>query len=135
MSAKETSQRLIFKKTERLKSRKTIQSLFSQNQQIKIYPFKIVWETEPNNTCLILKMGVSATKRMFRLAVTRNFIKRRMRECLRLNKIVLTEKLSDKNINLSFMLVYIGNKIVPYDEFNTKINQILIRLSEKCNTL
>ncbi len=68
-------------------------------------------------------MGVSATKRLFKLAVTRNFIKRRMRECLRLNKPVLTE------------VLYIGNKIVPYTEFNTKINQILIRLSEKCNTL
>ena len=135
MSTKETSQRLTFKKNERLKSRKTIQSLFSNNQHIKIYPFKVVWLSEPNNNNLILKMGVSATKRMFKLAVTRNFIKRRMRECLRLNKMALTEELSDKNINLSFMLLYIGNKIVPYDEFNTKINKILIRLSEKCNTL
>ena len=135
MSTEETSKRLTFKKSERLKSRKTIQSLFSHGQQIKIYPFKIVWVAEPNSTNLELKMGVSATKRMFKLAVTRNFIKRRMRECLRLNKPVLTEELSDKNINLSFMLLYIGNKIVPYTEFNTKINQILIRLSEKCNTL
>lgn len=135
MSIKENTPRLTFNKSERLKSRKTIQSLFSNNQHIKIYPFKLVWLSEPNNDKLTLKMGVSATKRLFKLAVTRNLIKRRMRECIRLNKLILTDELSDENINLSFMLVYIGNKIVSYDEFNTKINKILIRLSKKCNSM
>lgn len=122
--------RLTFNKSERLKSRKTIETLFSQNQQIKIYPFKIVWLIEPNSSKFELKMGVSATKRTFKLAVTRNLIKRKMRECLRLNKMVLTNEYSNKNITLSFMLLYIGNKIVTYNEFDTKINKLLLRLSK-----
>ena len=132
MKTEEKTPRLTFNKSERLKSRKLIQSLFSENQNIKIYPFKLVWTSQPNNNKLLLKMGVSATKRLFRLAVTRNLIKRRMRECIRLNKTILTSQLSEKNITLSFMLIYIGKDIVTYNEFDTKIKQMLTRLGKKC---
>ncbi len=133
MSITKTTQRLTFNKSERLKSRKVIQSIFVQNRHLKIYPFKLVWLTEPDEQNFSLKMGVTATKRLHKLAVTRNFIKRRMRECLRLNKMLVYNKLSNKNIKLSFMLMYIGNEIVTYQEFDKKIKQLLIRLTEKIN--
>jgi ribonuclease P protein component len=134
MLEKETSHRLTFKKSERLKSRKIIQALFLSNQQIKLYPFKLVWISEPNNSELVLKMGVSAPKRRFKLAVTRNLIKRKMRECIRLNKPLLTDNITNKKMNLSFMLVYIGKEVVPFSEFETKIKKILVRLNRKYNT-
>jgi len=130
MLIKHTLPKLTFKKNEKLKSKKVIQSIFLQNQTIKIYPFKLVWIIEPNNSSEI-KMGTSTAKRLFKLAVTRNLIKRRMRECLRLNKTILTNALNNKNIKLSFMLLYIGKEVVPYNEFNIKIKQILIRLTNK----
>jgi len=133
MSITKTTQRLTFNKSERLKSRKAIQSIFVQNRHLKIYPFKLVWLTEPDEQNFSLKMGVTATKRLHKLAVTRNFIKRRMRECLRLNKMLVYNELSNKNIKLSFMLMYIGNEIVTYQEFDKKIKQLLIRLTEKIN--
>ncbi|MDA3892347.1 MAG: ribonuclease P protein component [Salinivirgaceae bacterium] len=131
MLSKETNQRLTFKKVERLKSRKTIESLFIQNKYLKIYPFKLVWLVEPNNENDSLKMGVSVAKRIFKSAVKRNLIKRKMRESLRLNKPFLSQSISQKNITLSFMLIYIGKEVVSFNEFDTKIKQLMLRLGDK----
>jgi ribonuclease P protein component len=133
MSTQETIQRLTFNKRERLKSRKTIESLFTHNQSLKIYPFKLVWLAEPQSGTESLKMGVSVTKRIFKSAVTRNRIKRRMRECIRLNKHLLVNKIGENDIRLSFMLIYLAPKIVSYSEFDTKIKQLFIRLGDKVN--
>ncbi|MBI9068078.1 MAG: ribonuclease P protein component [Salinivirgaceae bacterium] len=121
--------KLTFGKNERLKSRSTIDSLFIQNNIIRIYPFKLVWITNEFDLPHI-EVGVSVSKRIFKAAVKRNFIKRRMRECYRLNKMLLYKKIESKNIKISFMLIYVGNNILPYNEFNTKIKQLLIRLGD-----
>jgi len=126
-----TPKRLTFKKGERLKSRKTIQTLFEQNISIKNYPFKLVWLSEPNSEIFTLKMGVSVSKRLFKSAVKRNQIKRKMRECLRLNKSIIQEKLGDEKIILSFMILYLSSELVPYEDFDAKIKQLLIRLNDK----
>jgi len=133
LQREDTTQKLTFKKGERLKSRKIIQSLFIQNQHIKIYPFKLVWLTEAENKPFSLKIGVSVSKRLFKSAVKRNLIKRKMRECVRLNKPLLKDKLNDKNIRLSFMLIYLSSDLMSYEEFDTKIKQLFIRLGEKVN--
>jgi ribonuclease P protein component len=121
--------KLTFKKHERLKSRKIIQTLFVKNKNIKIYPFKLVWVTEHNNK-LTLKIGVSVSKKLFKSAVVRNKIKRKMREAIRLNKHLLLQNLSDNNITLSFMIVYMENKDIAFGEYNLKIKQLFIRLAD-----
>lgn len=129
----DNTRRFTLKKAERLKSRKIIQSLFVQNKHLRIYPFKLVWTIHPSTDNYNLKIGVSVSKRNFKSAVKRNRIKRVMRECLRLNKFILLDKLSDKNKTLSFMLVYTGSEEISYQEFNSKIKHILIRLGDKLN--
>ncbi len=131
MNSKEIVNRMTLKKEERLKSRKTIQSLFVQNQHLKIYPFKLVWLVEENTRGFSLKISVSVTKRLFKLAVKRNTLKRKMRECIRINKNLIIDKLKDKNITLSFMLIYQTQDVVTFNEFNAKIKQLLIRLGDK----
>lgn len=128
MLLKNTLHRLTFKKRERLKSRKTIESLFVQNKSIKLFPFKLVWLIEANDVELCIKMGVSVSKRQFKTAVKRNLIKRKMRECLRINKSLIQADLLDKKITLSFMIIFMGSEVVPYSDFDIKIKQLLIRL-------
>lgn len=121
--------KLSFGKNERLKSRATIESLFVQNRHLRIYPFKLVWGIDGCEKFEV-KVGVSVSKKIFRTAVKRNFIKRRMRECYRLNKRLLYHRFPDKNISLAFMLIYVGNEIASYSDFNKKIKQLLIRLGD-----
>jgi len=125
--------RFTFRKHERLKSNLTIESLFLQNRAFRIYPFKLVWLATEQDKSFTIKAGFSVSKRNFRSAVDRNFIKRRMRECIRLNKNEIYEKLASKNIELSFMLIYVGNEVLNFKEFELKIKQLLIRLSGKVN--
>ncbi|PKP10692.1 MAG: ribonuclease P protein component [Bacteroidetes bacterium HGW-Bacteroidetes-4] len=134
MNSDSQHKRLTFKKKERLKSRSTIQALFDTNQNLKNYPFKLVWMIVPSSGTSMVKAGVSVSKRNHRSAVTRNFIKRRMRECYRTNKLDLYQSIDGKNIELSFMLIYLSSEIVPFTEFEQKIKQLLFRLSEKVKT-
>jgi ribonuclease P protein component len=126
--------RYTFGKKEHLKSRNTIQALFTQNKSIRIYPFKLVWMITETDQKSEVKAGVSVSKRNHRSAVKRNFIKRRMRECYRINKELLYKHLPGKNIEVSFMLLYTANDIVPFSEFETKIKQLINRLGEKLKT-
>ena len=50
------------------------------------------------------QVAFSVSKRGFRLAVTRNLIKRRMREAYRKNKYILYEYLASENIRLFLLL-------------------------------
>ena len=134
MNSDSQHKRLTFKKKERLKSRSTIQALFDTNQNLKNYPFKLVWMIVPSSGTSMVKAGVSVSKRNHRSAVTRNFIKRRMRECYQTNKLDLYQSIDGKNIELSFMLIYLSSEIVPFTEFEQKIKQLLFRLSEKVKT-
>ena len=121
--------KLTFNKHERLKSRSTIESLFVQNKHLRIYPFKLVWLTNPNDKFHV-EVGVSVSKKLHKTAVKRNFIKRRMRECYRLNKLLLFDRFVESNIKVSFMLIYVGADILSYQQFNQKIKQLLIRLGD-----
>jgi len=134
-STENTFKRFTLKKQERLKSRTTIQMLFTINNTIRVYPFKLVWlVNESDSQALIIKAGVSVSKRNHRLAVTRNLIKRRIRECYRINKHLLYQFLENQKIEVSFMIVYTSNEIIPYNEAEQKIKQLLIRLGEKVKT-
>lgn len=123
--------KLTLKKKERLKSRSTIQSLFLQNKHIRLYPFKLVWIVLPDQEHSTLEFSVSVSKRNFKTAVMRNKIKRRVRETYRLNQRLLYNQIYNKNIKLSFMIVYIGKDLIPYNEMQTKMKQLLIQLGRK----
>ncbi len=85
----------------------------------------------PDQAHSSLEFGVSVSKRMFKTAVMRNRIKRKVREAYRLNQRILFDHIDNKNIKLAFMFVYIGKELVPYKEIELKMKQLLIRLADK----
>lgn len=119
-----------FNKNERLKSRSTIEDLFSKNQSVRIYPFKIVWLVTDNTKAFCPKIGVSVSKRNFKNAVARNLIKRKMREAFRLNKSLLYSSIQEQNINLACMIIFTSSKMIPYNDMEDKIKKCLSRLNK-----
>lgn len=120
-------------KKERLKSRATIQTLFSLNKSIKIYPLSLVWMEIPNQSKSSIEFGVSVSKRNFKTAVMRNKIKRKMREAYRLNKYLLLDQIAESNIKIPMMLIYVGKELISYQEMEVKLKQILLRLAKQVN--
>ena len=88
-------------KKERLKSRKSIEQLFSEGKKIVVSPYRVLYLfTKPEkDPSLLFAAAVSAKN--FKKAVDRNRIKRVTREAYRLQKKNLQEKVKANNIQLN----------------------------------
>jgi ribonuclease P protein component len=106
-----------YPKTEKLKSKNTIDLLFSEGKSVSKYPLRLVFVENPLEEKEIIKMGVSVSKKYFKHAVDRNYFKRVLRECYRLNKHILVENLEKP---YAFMFFYQSKDRLTYQEINEK---------------
>jgi len=110
-----------YPKNEKLKSKKTIDLLFSEGKSVSKYPLRLVFVENPLEEKEIIKMGVSVSKKHFKNAVDRNYFKRLLRETYRLNKHLLVENL-DKPY--AFMFFYQSKDRLTFQEINEKTIQL-----------
>lgn len=90
-----------YPKADKLKSRTTIAQMFTEGKSVTKYPLRLVYlkNAEDVND---FKIGVSVSKRYFKKATDRNYIKRCLREAYRLNQHLLCETRGE----YQFMLLY-----------------------------
>lgn len=110
-----------YPKEEKLKGKKIIDLLFSDGKSVGKYPLRLVYVKHDFEENVPLKMGVSVSKKYFKKAVDRNYFKRVLRECYRLNKHLLTENLEDKYCCMFF---YQTKDRLTYPEINEKTIQL-----------
>lgn len=110
-----------YPKSEKLKSKKIIDLLFSKGKSVSKYPLRLVYMTHNYEENVPLKMGVSVSKKYFKKAVDRNYYKRLLRECYRLNKHLLIDNLNTKYCCMFF---YQTNEKLSYQEINQKTIQL-----------
>jgi ribonuclease P protein component len=113
---------------EKLKSHKTIDLLFSEGKSISKYPLRLVFveNTDENNVEKML-MGVSVSKKYFKRAVDRNYFKRVLRECYRLNQNLLKDNLKTP---YAFMFFYQTKEKLSYQEIEEKTIQLFQKFNE-----
>ncbi|MEL6916731.1 MAG: ribonuclease P protein component [Bacteroidota bacterium] len=111
-----------FPKKEKLKSKKTIELLFSEGSSVSAYPLKLIYiQTQlPEN--VKIQAGVAVPKKSFKSAVKRNRIKRLVRESYRLNKHMVFNNIEG---NFAFLFLYIGKELPLYDEIDKRMIHIL----------
>ena len=120
-----------FNKAERLCRRNDFEQIFSQGAAFNRFPFRVYWLKLNESTSTVpVKIAISVPKRKIRSAVSRNRIKRLIRESYRLNKQILSNKLKKKDQVIHIMFVYNGNINATFTEIQSKIILILQRLKE-----
>lgn len=117
-----------YPKNEKLKSKNTIDLLFSEGKSVSKYPLRLVYVPIVLENDEMIKMGVSVSKKYFKNAVDRNYYKRVLRETYRLNKHLLLDNLEKQ---YAFMFFYQTKDRLSYQEINEKT----VQLFEKFNNL
>jgi len=129
-----------YQKTDKLKSRKQTQHLFSTGQAINVFPIRLIYTIEPIESTAanlsltsVLQAGVGAPSRTFRKAVQRNRVKRLLREAYRLKKpnFISQAALDNKRVNLFFL--YTDALVLTQVEIQGKLKEALSILVTKLN--
>lgn len=114
-----------YPKSEKLKSKKTIDLLFSKGKSVSKYPLRLVYVESDfdisENSEQKIKIGVSVSKKYFKHAVDRNYFKRLLREAYRLNKHLLINHLEKP---YAFMFLYQSKDRLSYTEIEAKTIQL-----------
>lgn len=121
-----------FQKSEKLISKKTISSLFEKgNFSFNTPPFRFVFKFTDNQSanCAVL---ITAAKKNQSSAVSRNRIRRQLRELYRLNKGNLLAALEKNQLQIALLISYPSKKELIYksseqtfvDGLNKLINEI-----------
>jgi ribonuclease P protein component len=114
-----------FTKSERLCSRKAISQLFESSNSFFSYPFQVVWMKSTSEITFPAQVAFSVSKRGFKLAVTRNLIKRRIKEAYRKNKHLLYEFLRGDGSTIIFIIIFKGNSVPEYTEVEKSVREML----------
>jgi len=118
-----------YPKDEKLKSRATIDLLFTGGKSVSKYPLRLVYVPQPEPGS-ITQMGVSVSKKYFKKATDRNYFKRVLRETYRHHKGILYQNL-DKPY--AFMFLYQTKDRLSFEEINTKTVQLFEKFAAQEN--
>jgi len=116
-----------YPKKEKVKSKTTIDLLFSEGNSVSKFPLRLVYVENKESNAELMKMGVSVSKKYFKKAVDRNYFKRVLRETYRLNKHLLIDNLEKP---YAFMFFYQTKERLSYQEIEEKTIQLFQKFNE-----
>jgi ribonuclease P protein component len=118
-----------FPKSERLRNKIVIQKLFKSNDSHYLYPFRLLYLNHSQPSATYPEVIISVSKRNFKKAVHRNWIKRRIREVYRLHKDLLADENGSHSI-ACLAIIYIAKEKLPYRELEKKILRLFERFRQ-----
>ncbi len=129
-----------FSKEEKLTSVIRIQEIFDKGTVLFIHPLKIYYLP---NDCPYNRVLITVPKRLHKKAVSRNLLKRRIREAYRLNKgnklqeqttegqkDEVRTKHSSPDFFVDINIVYISGEILEFRTLNNKISNALAKIKK-----
>jgi ribonuclease P protein component len=117
-----------FPKTEKLKSTTTIERLFTEGKSFTKFPVKMFYLELKEKS--VSQAAFAVPKRNFKSAVSRNRIKRQLREVYRLNKGSL---ITNNGRNFALLFLYIGKSKPQQSELETSVKLLFKKLNDENN--
>jgi ribonuclease P protein component len=108
---------------QKLKSRKDIKALFEEGKIVTKYPVKLLWLPLSQQDT---RAGFAVAKRNFKSAVTRNKIKRLMREVYRLQK----QEIQGRHKTFNLLFLYIGKDVASFKTIDKAVVGALKKLPQ-----
>jgi len=118
-----------FTNRERLSSKKLIQKLFKEGNSFYLHPFKVFYIPIGLPEDTPAQVLISVSRRNFRKAVTRNYIKRLIRESYRLNKPDLYDVLNINGKQYAIGIIYVDREIPDSEFIHERIIKVISRLN------
>ena len=116
-----------YTKKDKLKNKKRIEKLFTEGNSVLVFPLRLVFlEVGENDSGT--KVGVSVSKKHFKSAISRNRIKRLIREVYRLNKSVYFNNITTQ---YALMILYIGNHKPTFQQINEAMSLLFEKFNKK----
>lgn len=114
-----------FRKNERLCKTKLIDELFERGNVFYTSQFRVVWSLNPADLTSPAQVAISIPKKIIRLAVSRNLLKRRIRESYRKMKHQLYSFLASENVRVAIVLIYRNNTLSDYPTIEKSLAEVL----------
>ena len=121
-----------FTKSERLCSKKILGELFKKGsatvRTFYLFPFRVLYipqsEISPEGNATLPAIVITVPKRLFKRAVDRNLIRRRVREAYRLNKQLLGHQ-TPPPAYIAFL--YTAKQIISFEEIEKGMKLALVK--------
>ena len=118
-----------FGKTEKLNSEKIIAGLFQSGVFVSKYPLRANLLVTPLPVEGVpVQVVFTASKRKFKRAVDRNFVKRRLREVYRKHKLPFYQAIEQKGITLAIAVMYTGSELPDMNQLEKSYAVLLKKI-------
>lgn len=118
-----------FDKSQRLKSSQAIDELFHSGKRLKKFPLLLIFQAADHQDHL--KVAVSVPKRKFKRAVDRNLLKRRIKECYRLQKASVYDKAKSADVHYNLLFIYTASSKEPYATIEQSMAHLLTTFDKR----
>jgi ribonuclease P protein component len=98
-----------------------------------LYPLRLIYNTAEQGPYHAV-MAVSVPKRIFKKAVDRNLVKRRIREAYRIHKAELFKEMETRGGKLQLVIQYQGEKIADFHSIEQSLLKAFRQMYRKMDT-